>query len=286
MHETLLAAIEAAEYVDMTYEDFMYNRFNIQDGNMAVEIESYSESALFMDAKKRYAQRVRWDEGEYQDEVEYKGFELVRSDSSRITGEVQKGVIDRILKNDSPKTHVSEYLQEEWNDVINGEVELERLGKPSAINNDLFDYGWSIDEDMDAVKYFTPQPHIRGARYAKSYIQGEDPSEGSKPLMFYTEGIVPNSGLPETYQYDDEYSLNAPKSKEDANTREMKEIDREVDCVAVEDVRRMPEAVRIDFEKMGKKAVRRPIEPVVEVMNWKFDDLKTDGSQSGLASFM
>jgi len=286
IHETLLAAIEAAEYVDMTYDTFMADRFNIENANMAVEIESYAESALFMDAKKRYAQWVRWDEGDYEDEVEYKGFELVRSDSSRITGEVQKGVIDRILKHDSPKSSISEYLKDEWSAVIDGEVDLERLGKPSAINNDLFDYGWTIDDDMDAVKYFTPQPHIRGARYAKSYIEGEDPSEGSKPLMFYTKGVTPNSGLPETYDYEDRYSLNAPQEKDDANTREMKEIGRGVDCVSVEDVRRMPEAVQIDFEKMGNKAVRRPVEPIIDVMHWSFDDLTSDGEQSGLASFM
>jgi DNA polymerase I len=286
IHETLLAAIEAAEYVDMTYDEFMADRFNIEDGNMAVEIESYSEAALFMDKKKRYAQRIRWDEGDYEDEIEVKGFEVVRSDSARITGDVQQGVIDRILKEESPKSAVSEYLQQEWNAVIDREVDLERLGTPSAINNDLFDYGWSVDEDMDAVKYFTPQPHIRGARYAKAYIEGEDPSEGSKPLMFYTEGIAPNSGLPETYEYDERYSLNAPQDKDDANTREMKEIDRQVDCVAVEDVRRMPEAVCIDFQKMGEKTLRGPVEPIVKVMGWSFDDLTSDGEQTGLASFM
>jgi DNA polymerase I len=286
LHESLIASIEAAEYVDMTYDRFMEKRYNIEDGNMSVEIESFSESALFMDAKKRYAQLVKWDEGEYVDEAEYKGFELVRSDSARITGEVQTGVIDRILENDSPEEIVSEYLQSEWESVVDGDVDLERLGRPSAINNPLFDYGWTIDEDKSVVKYFTPQPHIRGARYAKAYIEGEDPSEGSKPLMFYTKGVAPNSGLPETYDYGEEYSLDSPEEMEDANLCEMKELDREVDCVSVEDVRRMPDAVMVDYEKMGEKTVRDPVEPIIEVMGWSFDDLITDGQQTGLASFM
>ncbi|EGQ44340.1 MAG: DNA polymerase elongation subunit, family B [Candidatus Nanosalina sp. J07AB43] len=286
MHETLLAAIDAAEYVDMTYDEFMTDRFGIENDHMAVEIESYAESALFMNKKKRYAQRIRWDEGDYVDESEYKGFELVRSDSARITGEVQTGVIDRILTNDSPKDVAGEYLSDEWHSVLDGDTDLDRLGKPSAINNDLFDYGWSIDDDTDKVKYFTPQPHIRGARYAKHNIAGEDPSEGSKPLMFYTNGVAPTSDLPETYSYDDVYSLTAPKNKEDANRREMKEIDREVDAVSVTDVRNMPEAVRIDFEKMANKTIRDPIEPVVQVMGWSFDNLVEEGEQTGLASFM
>ena len=286
MQETLDASHEAAEYVDMTYDNFMAERFNMDSNNMAVEIESYSESALFMDAKKRYAQWVRWDEGDEVDEVEYKGFELVRSDSSSITAEVQRGVLDRILKEESPHDAVSEYLEAEWGDLIDGNIDLERLGIPSAVNNDLMDYGWSEDDDTGEIKYFTPQPHIRGARYATTHIDGEDISQGSKPLMFYVDGVKPTGALPETYDYDDTLSLNAPQDKPDANKREMKEIDREIDAVAVEDVRSITSDVRIDYEKMANKTVRRPCEPIVEVMGWSFDDLVSEGQQTGLAQFM
>ncbi len=287
MDETLEVAHDAAEYVDMTYNDFMKERFNMESNNMAVEIESYAQSALFMNKKKRYAQWVRWDEGDEVDEVEYKGFELVRSDSAEITGEVQRGVIDRILKEERPKQAVREYLHAEWEKVVGGAVDLTELGTPSAVNNKLMDYGWSIDDDTDKVKYFTPQPHIRGARYSTAYVDDEDVSQGSKPLLFYVDTVLPNdAGLPETFAYEDEYTLNAPQDKEDANKREMKELDREVDAIAVEDVRNLPERVRVDYEKMGNKTLRNPIEPIAEVMGWSFDDLITDGAQAGLADFM
>jgi DNA polymerase elongation subunit (family B) len=287
MQETLDVAHEAADYVDMTYDDFMQERYNMPVNNMAVEIESYAQSALFMDKKKRYAQWVRWDEGDEVDEVEYKGFELVRSDSAEITGKVQKGVIDRILREEDPKPEVREYLHAEWSGVVNGEVELAQLGIPSAINNELMDYGWSIDDDTGEVKYFTPQPHIRGGRYAKAYIKGEDVSQGSKPLMFYVSDVLPNDeGLPETFDYGDRFELNAPKDKEDANKREMKELDREVDAIALDEARNLPERIRVDYEKMANKTLRNPIEPITTVMEWDFDDLITDGAQSGLADFM
>lgn len=286
MEETLDASHKAAEYVDMTYDEFMAERFNMDSNNMAVEIESYAESALFMDAKKRYAQWVRWDEGDEVDEVEYKGFELVRSDSAQITGTVQRGVINRILKEDNPYDAVSEYLETEWEKLHNGNVSLDTLGIPSAVNNKLMNYGWSEDDDTGKIKYFTPQPQYRGARYATCYINGEDISQGSKPLMFYVDGVKPTSELPETYDYAEELSLNAPESKSDANKREMKEVGRTVDAVSVEDVRSLTEDIRVDYEKMSDKTVRRPVEPIVEVMGWDFDDLVTSGQQKGLASYM
>lgn len=277
MAETLVTSIEAAERVDDTYADFMFDRFKIDDGNMAVEIESYSESAVFMNKKKRYAQWVRWDEGDLVDEVEVKGFELVRSDSASITERVQNEVISKILKQDDPKESVNDYLEKEWNRAVNGEVNLENIGRPSAINSDMWTYGYSKQDD-GSYKYYTPQPHIRGARYAKEHIDGEDISSG-KPLMFYSDGVQLSSELPETYDYPN-------KLKADTSDPEMVEEGREVDAIAVEDVRNMPDAVLIDWDKMAEKTLRDPIEPIVDVLGWDFDDLITEGTQSGLGQYM
>jgi DNA polymerase elongation subunit (family B) len=302
MAETVISSIHAAEYVDSTYPDFMNNRFGIEDGNMAVEIESYSESALFMNKKKRYAQWVRWDEGDLVDEVEVKGFELVRSDSAAITENVQKEVLTKILQEDDPKQSVKSNLKENWDSVVAGNVSLSDIGKPSAINNKLWDYGWSkstvesgdqiddtdgnrLEQGDEYINFFTPQPHIRGARYANKYIENEDLSEGSKPMMFYCDGVSVASGMSEIYDYE-EQSLNAPTDLPYKKPREVMELDREVDSIAVDDVRNLPDGMLIDWEKMAEKTLRDPIEPIVTVLGWDFDDLITSGEQSGLASFM
>ena len=153
----------------------MKDRFNISDQNMAVEIESYARTAFFMDTKKRYAQNITWDEGDYVDEVEVKGFELVRSDSSEITTTAQKKVLEILLKSDSPKSEIKEYLNGLTTDVANGEYPLEDVGIPSAMTKPLEEYG---------SKSRTPMPHIRGAKYANQNIKGEDIGAGSKPRLF------------------------------------------------------------------------------------------------------
>ena len=286
MEETLDVSHTAAEHVDSTYPEYMKNRFGIEDGNMQVEIESYSESAFFMDVKKKYAQHVRWDEGDYVDEIEYKGFKLVRSDSAYITSDVQEGVLERILTEDEPRAAVKEYLKRVYNNALDGKVDPESIGIPSSISSDPMDYGWSEDDDTGETKYFTPQPHIRGARYATTYIDGEDIGSGAKPLMFYVKGVVGSSEYPEVYDYEDEFSLNAPTDTPDANRREMKELDKRVDAIAVEDPSNIPDAIQIDWEKMAEKTVEDAVDNIVQTMGWSFDDLVTAGEQSGLAQFM
>ena len=277
LEETVSVAQEAAEYVDSTYPEFMNERFGIRNGNMAVEIESYAESALFMNKKKRYAQWVRWDEGDLVDEIEVKGFELVRSDSAKITERVQRRVLEMILKIDDPKQDVSDYLREEWQSVVDGDVDLDQIGKPSAINSHVWTYGYS-EQDDGSYNYYTPQPHIRGARYANNYIDGESIETG-KPTMFYCDGVSSVSGLPETYEYEN-------KLQADADDPVMVERDRPFDAIAVEDIRNLPEGVLIDWEKMGEKTLKDPIEPIAEVMGWTWTDLTSEGTQTGLASYM
>jgi len=148
------------------------------------------------------------------------------------------------------------------------------------------DYGWSEDDDTDEIKYYTPAPHIRGARYSNEYIDDEQLGEGDKPLFFYVDRVSPASDLPEVYDYEDSMSLNTPQDKPDQNEPGMHEIGRKVDAIAVEDVSSIPDGIAIDFEKIANKTIRDPIEPIVSVMGWDFEEMVTDGSQTGLAKFM
>jgi len=301
MDETLEASFTAADAVNASYDEFMADTFGIDDPSMhkmEVEIESYADAIFFLrdlssddptdGVKKKYSQTIRWDEGEVIENPspKSKGFKLVRSDTASLTAEVQNGVLNRILTEDEPRTAVKEYLKDVYNDALDGEVDPESIGIPSSISSDPMDYGWSEDDDTGETKYFTPQPHIRGARYATTYIDGEDIGSGAKPLMFYVKGVVGSSEYPEVYDYEDEFSLNAPTDTPDANRREMKELDKRVDAIAVEDPSNIPDAIQIDWEKMAEKTVEDAVDNIVQTMGWSFDDLVTAGEQSGLAQFM
>ena len=103
--------------------------------------------------------------------------------------------------------------------------------------------------------------------------------DGGKPLMFYTDGTAIAGDLPETYDYEN-------KLKADDDDPAMVESGKKVDAIAVEDVRNMPDPVIIDWEKMAEKTIRDPVEPIVDVMGWDFDDLVSEGKQAGLSQYM
>lgn len=281
----------AAQMVNESYDSFMSEHFNIHDPEMhkmEVEIESYADSLFFLrdfdsndpnkGVKKRYSQLITWDEGEVISDPSpaTKGFELVRSDTAEITTEVQRGVLERILKEDEPKASVQSYLKEWWDKATGGEIEDEKIGIPSAISKPPEEYGGPNKNG----KYMTPQPHIRGAKYASAHIEGEDINSGDKPLMYYVDRV--GYPYPDVYVYDKEYT---PGDTVQKNSK-IKELGRDVDAIAVNDARSIPEKIRIDNEKMADKTLRNPIEDIVRTMDWDFDDLVQDGEQSGLSAFM
>jgi len=283
---------KAAQHVNDAYDDYMARKFNIEDPSMhkmEVEIESYADSLFFLrdfksgtegkGIKKRYSQIVTWSEGEVIDDPvpATKGFELVRSDTSNITTRVQERVLQLILSEDEPKESVREYLLEEWEDAINGEVALEDIGIPSAVNKPLEEYGGPNKNG----NYTTPQPQIRGAKYANAHIDGEDISSGDKPLFFYVSRV--GYPYPNVYVYEQDWN---PDGMQTLESETVKELGSDMDAIALNDVRNMPEQIEVDSRKMARKTLRRPIEPIVKTMDWTFDDMTAPSAQSGLARYM
>jgi DNA polymerase elongation subunit (family B) len=290
--EPELPLFKAAQYVNDSYDQFMHEEFWIDDPSMhkmEVEIESYADAIFFLrdfksndpnkGVKKRYSQLVTWDEGEIIENPTpaTKGFELVRSDTANITTRVQERVLELLLKQDEPNDAIREYLIDEWEQSTSGEVDLSDIGIPSAISKPLDEYGGPNKNG----NYTTPQPHIRGAKYANAHVSGESISSGDKPLFFYIDRV--GYPYPDVYVYEDDWN------REDLMTLEsdtVRELGRDMDAIALNDVRNLPDEIHIDYEKMSNKTLRRPIEPIVKTMGWTFDDMITEASQSGLAQFM
>ena len=265
------AAWEAADYLnDEGYAEFMAETFGVESDAhfMEVEVESFAPSVFVpMDkssddptvgAKKRYAQWITIEDGEETDEIDIKGFEAKRSDIAPITRETQKQIFEWILKEDRQAAwkKIAPYLREHYDSIRSGELDVEQVAKRGGISQALDEYG---------TKNRSPQPIYRGAKFADEYIDGEELSEGSKPMCIYVERT--GTSLPSTYDTD---------TGEDGTV---------VDAISVEDPSNLPDDVVIDWEKHCEKSLVGPMRIILKTIGKSWDDVKYDHQQSGLESF-
>lgn len=299
------------------YDTFAEEEFNIIHGEdehwFEVEVESIGRALFFqrdfdedheVGVKKRYCQDIVWsdkaggrwllteeevekygiDLSDYdhipttpEDRIGIKGFECKRSDSALITKDVQLDVLTAIVVEDEPgdaQDRIEGILRETYDAVYDGTYPIERLGRPQGINQPLDEYG----RDSETGDWrTTPGPLYKGAKYADVWFPWEDLGVESKPTRFYVERVQPNTGYPETYQYEKDgiayYDTTAP------------EIDTLVEAIAVDETERIPEEFVLDVDKMLEKEVEKKVRPLVETMGFSWDEIMTGESQASLFDF-
>jgi len=233
-----------------------------------IEIESYSrylfvpESTDGTGVKKRYVQKIDWDEGTWIDEpeVKAKGFELARSDTAVVTSNVQRRVFDTILTTEdleAARQSIYDIVKDESDAILNRETPLSEVAVAKGMNDPPESYGSASR---------TPQPHYRGAKYANKHVEGEHITAGTKVKLLYVNDV---HGLPKTYTAD---------TKEDGDR---------VDAVAVEDIDNIADIVDVDREKMVEKTIEAPLRSTFRAFEgWSLRDAQADTDQGRLENFM
>lgn len=222
------------------------------------------------------------------DVVSITGMEYVRSDTAQVTKDAQLEVLTNIHLSETPVDRIESYLQELVGEIEDGNVPIEKLARPKGIGNNLEEYGWKEIEELDdseitedverwGGKYIQrPGPTYRGAKYADAHFDWEELGPGMKPRKVPI-AKVRSDEYPEVYDYGDAYPSDSyPESPE---------IDEPVDCLAVQDPERIPGDFEIDYDTIIEKEVRDKIEPIVETIGENWDDLLTEGTQTGLDAF-
>lgn len=142
-------------------------------------------SKAFFSVKKRYAGIKVWEEGSIVEppELEVKGFEYIRSDSAKITVEVQKNVFDIIFSSKTTQEayeRVVKYLSDVISNFCN--LPVNYIAIPKGLNKEL--------EDYKKVPI-----HARACRYSIEHL-GFDFKVGDKVYYVYVKVTDPN--LPKT----------------------------------------------------------------------------------------
>lgn len=138
-----------------------------------IEVESYAPVFFQAGKKKRYAQRVTWKDGKDTDEVKIKGFDTERSDTAPLTNDIQKEILESIVRG-VPTGELSSIVYKYSQALSDPETDLAYIAIPQGIGKELDEYD-------------VPGAHVRGATYANK-IMGTNFEKGSKPRRLY---IVP-----------------------------------------------------------------------------------------------
>jgi DNA polymerase elongation subunit (family B) len=261
-------AQDACNRVNESYNSFAAETFNADGEYIELEIESYApwlfvpKGVTKEKAKKRYAEIISWDEGDWYDPPQFSvtGIDVVRSDRAAVTRSVLEDVITTILREDDKETardEVYDTIKSKVDAIENGEVPNSEIARPKGMSMTPSEYGSPEN---------TPLPTYRGAKYANQHFEWERLGEGSKPQLLYIERV--RGEYPSTY------------------TAETKEDGRQVDAIACEEPDAVPDCFTIDHSKMVEKTLTDPLTPILEAMNWSFEEAMADTKQTGMETFM
>ena len=146
---------------------------------LRLKFERFCKYIIFVGVKKRYAARVIVEGGEKVDYVLIKGFEFVRSDTSRVTRSLQKDIIHFILYDEEKK--IVPYLRKIIHNIRTGRFSLEEIAIRKTMRRDLESYEHEPD-------------WIRGIKYAMKHL-GIEFVQGDQIKILYVKRI---NGMPPT----------------------------------------------------------------------------------------
>jgi DNA polymerase elongation subunit (family B) len=135
------------------------------------EAEKVYKRFLQTGVKKRYAGKIKWKEGKLVDSTDITGYETEKSDSSPITKEVQKGVIDRALEGKGFE-ELTGYLQTEIAAIKQDLHPLRKVAFPSVLNKPPEEY--------------PNRPIKRATLYSNNHLHA-DWSDGDTPWYVYVD---------------------------------------------------------------------------------------------------
>ncbi|WP_254543706.1 DNA-directed DNA polymerase [Halomarina pelagica] len=261
--EAIEQAFAIEEEINASYDEFASEELNADHHRFQIEFEKLYRRFFQAGKKKRYAGHIVWKEGKDVDDIDITGFEYKRSDIAPITKEVQKRVIELIVRSEGEgyREEVKEYVHDVIQRFKEGDIGVEEIGIPGGIGKRLDNY------DTDTA-------HVRGAKYA-NLLLGTNFGRGSKPKRLYLKGV-----------HNDFYGRVERELGIDARTDALyREFRQKEDVICVEYADQLPEEFEIDREKMLDRTLRGPIERILDAIDVSWDEVESGQTQTGLGQY-
>jgi len=144
--------------------------------DVKMKFERFASMGFFPPVKKRYVLRVIWEEKPC-DEILIKGFEAVRTDTSKFAREFMKKLFAMILDENVTEDEIRKYVKQSFEEFKT--KSLEEICMRKGLSKDLHEYE-------------SKQDYVRAAIYANKYL-GCNFKKGSKVKYVYIKSA---KGIP------------------------------------------------------------------------------------------
>jgi len=258
--DAISQSFELEEHINASYDEFAREDLNAEEHRFQIEFEKLYRRFFQAGTKKRYAGHIVWKEGKDVDDIDITGFEYKRSDIAPITKEVQKTVLEMIVK-DGDVEGVKEYVHDVIEEFQRGERPLDDIGIPGGIGKKL-----------DA--YDTDTAQVRGAKYA-NLLLGTNIQRGSKPKRLYLEKVHPDFWE----------RVEAERGLDPQSDPLYGEFKRDPDVICFEYADEVPEEFQVDWDKMLEKTLRGPIARILEALDISWEEVRDGQEQTGLSQY-
>jgi len=196
--EVLNQAQELLNNLNESLDEFAL-RWNVDKHYHELEMKMIFDRIAFFGVKKRYAGHYVWNEEEWEEGIEKKGLEVVRSDAANITKIALNKVLEMILVEGKSVKEALNFIDELKQKIVKGQVPLEDL---------VYKVNYDPNKEYKNVNV----PHLRGLRYAKK-LGLIDGVIGEKLAWIYISGkndviAVPESKVEMLKQFPIDYNKN------------------------------------------------------------------------------
>jgi hypothetical protein len=177
-------AMDVQNFINTSYDVMSRKMFNIDSHRFDIKQENIARRGIWL-AKKRYVQKIIWENGVTKDDIDVKGLDIVRSDFPKAFKSFMTEIVDDLLS--GVEKEIIDRKIIEFRDGLSKRPLLE-VGKPTGVKGIK---KYSRKGALGDVGKGTPA-HIKSAIYYNGFLKekGLDESvvpmsDGDKIVWFY-----------------------------------------------------------------------------------------------------
>ncbi len=204
--------------------------------------------------------------GKKTDQIFIRGFDYRRSDTAKISKNLQYEIFKKILYADKIEDIKQELIKYVQDTIKNFEsLPLSDIAIPYGFSKDLSEYG-GINKNGNKIGL---DPEVRGSLYSNEYL-GTNFAMGSKVKLLYITKIGKNNKQINVIPFGENTTIiNVQETKDD--------IYPPTDVICFEEESKLPQ-LEVNYNKMIELTIKRKIERILGVAGISWNEI--EGQQS------